>query len=194
MAYVTEEMIAAMVVRYGKPYERSYRLDVTAKEVARIRSSQKDGRNHDVTLYVSKGDHLLVMAKHIYPPGLYRAPSGGLKPGESFDDGIAREIAEELGCRIELDRFLLRTRARFENSGDSVDWRSFVFLAHYVEGDFNYTDHDEIREVASVPWSDFEKFGRMMRATDLGGLHYRALLHETVVELLRSERKPPVGA
>lgn len=191
MAYVTEEMIAGMAARYGEPYERSYHLDVTAKEVARIRSSQKDGRNHDVTLYVSKGNNLLVMAKHIYPPGLYRAPSGGLKPGESFEDGIAREIAEELGCRIALDRFLLRTAARFRHDSEWVDWRSFIFLAHYVEGDFNYTDHHEIREVASVPWSDFEKFGRMMRATDLGGLHYRALLHETVVELLRAEGKPP---
>lgn len=192
MAYVTEEMIAGMAARFGAPYERSFHFDVTAKEVARIKSSQKDGRDHDVTLYVSHADRLLVMAKHIYPPGLYRAPSGGLKPGESFEHGIAREIAEELGCVIALDRFLLRTAVRFQHDNNWVDWRSFVFLAHYVEGDFNYTDHHEIREVAQVPWSDFAKFGRMMRATDLGGLHYRASLHETVVELLRSEGKTPV--
>ncbi len=181
--FVTEDKIAEMVRKYGRPHRRSYRFDVTRVELDRIRSSQKEGRNHDVTAYIRHGDQLVVIAKHMYPPGLYRAPSGGLKPGEPFEIGIAREVAEETGCRIALEFFLLTTSVDFVHGDDSIFWRSFVFMADYTDGDFNYTDHNEIRELKLADWSEFDRFGRMMRATDIGGLHYRAALHETVVEL-----------
>jgi len=182
--FVTDEMIAGMVERYGSPHEKRYRFEVTPAEFQRIRSSQKHGRNHDVTMYVEKDGRLIVIAKPFYPEGIYRAPSGGLNPGESFDEGIGREVAEEIGCEIELEKFLLRTRVEFVNSGKVIHWRSFVFLARYVRGDFDYTDHREIREVKLVDWEDFEDFGRWMRQTEIGGLHYRAALHETVTDLL----------
>jgi 8-oxo-dGTP pyrophosphatase MutT (NUDIX family) len=185
--YVTDDMIAAMAASYGAPQRRRFDLNVTAKEMARIRSSQTDGRNHDVTLYIRKDDRLIVMAKHIYPPDLYRAPSGGLKPGEDFETGINREVAEETGCLIALDKFLLQTEVWFHHQLDQLFWRSFVFTADYVEGDFNYTDFHEIREVRLARWDEFEHFGRVMRSTELGGLHYRAALHETIVELLNGK-------
>jgi ADP-ribose pyrophosphatase YjhB (NUDIX family) len=188
--FVTEDMIAEMIERYGSPHEREYRFEVTSREFKRIRSSQKHGRNHDVTLYVEKDGRLIVIAKPFYPQGIYRAPSGGLNPGESFEGGITREVAEEIGCEIKLERFLLRTRVDFNHNGDTIRWRSFVFLARYVRGDFNYSDHDEIREVKLVDWEDFDDFGRWMRQTEIGGLHYRAALHETVVELLNHGWSP----
>ena len=185
--FVTDDMIKAIAAQYGQPHQREFRFDVTAAELARIRSSQKEGRNHDVTLYIRKGEQLIVIAKHMYPPDLYRAPSGGLKPDESFEAGIAREMTEETGCEIALDRFLLQTAVDFCNGSDTVFWRSFLFLASYKTGDFKYTDHGEIRAVRLVDWSAFESYGRIMRASDMGGLHYRAALHETVVELMAAE-------
>ena len=106
---------------------------------------------------------------------------------ESFEAGIAREMTEETGCEIELDRFFLQTAVNFCNGSDSLYWRSFLFLASYTSGDFAYTDHSEIRAVRLVDWSEFESFSRIMRASDMGGLHYRAALHETVVELMAIE-------
>ena len=182
--FVTDEMIADMVERYGRPVARDFEFDSTPKEMARIRASQVDGRNHDVTVYIRKGERLIVIAKHIYPEGMFRAPSGGLKPGESFEDGIAREVAEETGCTVKLDRFLMQTAVIFRDGDDEIFWRSFVFTADYESGDFEFTDHHEIREVGVVDWSDFERFGAMMREIDMAGLHYRAALHEAVVELL----------
>ncbi len=183
--YVTDEMIRRMVALYGVPDEVSFAFDVTERELKRIRSSQKHGRNHDVTMYIRKDDQLLVIAKHSYPPGLYRAPSGGLQPGENFHDGINREVAEEVGCEIKLDRFVLRTSATFAHQNDSITWRSFVFAADFVRGDFQFTDRREIREVRLVAWDEFDTFGRIMRRTDIGGLHYRAALHEVVRKLIR---------
>ncbi|MCP4685985.1 MAG: NUDIX domain-containing protein, partial [bacterium] len=117
--FVTDDMIAGMVERFGQPALQQYRFEVTEQELHRIRSSQKHGRDHDVTLYVQKDDHLIVIAKPFYPPGIFRAPSGGLNPRESFDDGINREVAEEIGCEIELERFLLHTQVDFVYNADS---------------------------------------------------------------------------
>ena len=185
--FVTDDMIEAMVRKYGRPRHREFRFEVTRKELERIRSSQKDGRNHDATLYIRKGDQVVVIAKPFYPPGMYRAPSGGLRPGESFEAGIGREMTEETGCEAALKRFLLQTSVYFKHDDDDLFWRSFVFLADYAGGDFNHTDHAEIREVKLADWSEFDIFGRMMRSLDIGGLRYRAALHEAVVEALGDE-------
>ena len=182
--FVTDDMIARWERQYGRPEVLTYRIETTDREVRRIRSSQRDGRNHDVTLYVETNDRLIVIAKHMYPPGLFRAPSGGLHPGEDLEVGVKREMQEETGCEVALDRFLLRTEVTFANGSESVFWRSFVFTAKLLSGTFNFTDYHEIREVALADWRDFKMFGEMMRQTDIGGLHYRAALHEDVARLL----------
>ena len=183
--YVTDEMIARMAALYGKPRRVGFVFDVTERELQRIRRSQKKGRNHDVTVYIRKDERLIVIAKHSYPPGLYRVPSGGLRPRESFVEGIKREMTEEAGCEIGLDRFLLRTAVTFTCGNDSIAWRSFVFTADFVRGDFEFTDRREIREVRLAEWHEFEAFGRIMRRTDIGGFHYRAALHDAVEKLIR---------
>jgi 8-oxo-dGTP pyrophosphatase MutT (NUDIX family) len=188
--YVTDDLIREMERQFGVPAFRKFQIPSTLQEVERIRSSQRDGRNHDATLYVRKGSQLIVISKHPYPPGLFRAPSGGLHPGEDFLTGINREIAEEIGCEIELKKFLLRTTVDFnadDGSGQTVFWRSFVFLADYVRGDFNFTGHHEIFEVRLADWSEFDTFGKIMRQLGWGGLIYRAQLHEAVVDLLANQ-------
>ena len=186
--YVTEEMIAGMADRFGKPERESFRFAVSDKEFDRIKGSQKHGRSHDVTFYIIREGQIVVIAKHFYPPGLYRAPSGGLQPGEPFEDGIKREAMEETGCIITIDKFLLISDVAFyvEDSGDrqTIDWCSYVFQTQYVEGDYNFTDTKEIREVRTSPLDEFELFSKIMRRSNIGGLHYRAALHDVVKGLL----------
>ena len=185
--FVTDQMINEMAASYGSPSTPTFDIPTTLNEIKFIRSTQKNGRNHDVTIYAIKDDQVIVTAKHFYPPGLFRAPSGGLNPGESFEDGIVREMAEEIGCEIAIERFLLHNAVTFRNvedDSDLIEWRSFVFLAKYISGDFNFTDRHEIREVKLADWSEFEKFGMIMRASDKAGLQYRAQLHEAVVVVL----------
>jgi len=188
--FVTEDMIGEMAARFGQPERAEFRFTLPRDQFERIRSSQKNGRDHDVTVYLRKGNRYVVIAKPMYPPGLFRAPSGGLKPGERFTDGIARELAEETGCVATLRRFLLRTDVAFALNGtdsasdDVIDWRSFVFSADYRSGDFRYTDHREISDVRLAELGEFEEFSRIMRATNIAGLHYRAALHDTVKKLL----------
>ncbi len=111
--FVTDDHIEEFVAQYGRPAEARFRFGVNEHGYGIIKGSQKDGRRHDITVYIRKGEQVVVNAKHFYPQGLFRAPSGGLKPGEDFHEGVFREISEETGCEIEITRFLLRSDVTF---------------------------------------------------------------------------------
>jgi ADP-ribose pyrophosphatase YjhB (NUDIX family) len=182
--YITENEITQLAGRFGEPMRKSFTVPSSSREIEFIKSTRRDGRYHDFTLYIFHEDKVIVNAKHFYPPGLYRAPSGGVNKGEDIICGIMREAMEETGCKIELQRFLLRTEVDFAGDTDHVKWRSFVLQAKYLSGDFRFTDHDEIREVRLAPLEQFDQFSRLMLATGRAGFHYRAALHETVAPLL----------
>lgn len=188
--YLLDSQIQALETRYGIPAVRRFLIPSTAEDLARIRATQKHGRNHDVTVYIRRGEHYVVIAKHPYPPGLYRAPSGGIDPGEDIETGTHREIAEECGCTIALRRFLLRTEVSFtapaspDGASQALLWRSFVFLADYLAGDMRFTDTHEIREVKLALLAEFEEYSRIMRASASAGLLYRAQLHDAILPLL----------
>lgn len=177
-------MIGQMAALYGIPQRVGFTFSIDAVEYQRIKSTQKNGRKHDFTLYIIKGDRIVVIAKHSYPPGLYRAPSGGLRPGEDVHDGIRRETIEETGCEIELQSFLLHSAASFASDLGTIKWNSYVFQARYLRGDFKFTDRREIREVRLASLDEFEAFSAIMRQSKIGGLHYRAALHDAVQESL----------
>ncbi len=185
--FVTDDMVWAMIEKYGEPVRESFRIPLSDQEHAYIRSTQRRGRRHDVTLYIFKDDQLIVTAKHPYPPGLYRPPSGGCDPGEPIEDGAKREAHEETGCEIEIERFLMITNVEFykrTDPDDIIDWNSFVLKARYVSGDFNFTDTHEIREVRLASLDDFDEFERLAYDTGKGGLNYRAQLHRAVERVL----------
>jgi len=186
--FITSDMIERLKSEYGAPEYEDFHISVSRKEIDFIRSTQKDGRHHDVTLYIVKDKQIIVTAKHFYPPGMYRAPSGGVNRGEEIVDGAKREALEETGCEIDLERFLLVTNVLFEYEEDPPDellWHSYVFQARYVSGDFNFTDKHEIREVRLAGLDEFSGFAKVMRGMDIGGLRYRAALHERVAPLLK---------
>ncbi len=200
--FVKDNLIKEMVEQYGKPLKKSFEFEVSLEELQRIKSSQKKGRNHDVTLYILKENKIVVIAKPFYPPNMYRAPSGGLNPDEDFYQGGYREAMEETGCEIKFEKFLLQTDVKFvceeaKNIKDDdnknltfdksheVTWRSFVFQARYIDGDFNFTDTREISEVRMASLEEFESYSKIMRSMNIGGLHYRAALHDSVKNLLK---------
>jgi hypothetical protein len=55
-------------------------------------------RRGEVVLIVQKpDDRILLHTKPFYPAGVFRLPTGGLKPEESINDGLVRELYEETG-------------------------------------------------------------------------------------------------
>jgi len=183
--YVTHRLIQEAADIYGYPPVVHMHAPVDHQEFEFIRSTQHYGRCHDITMFIFKGSKLIVIAKHHYPPGLYRPPSGAIKPGETLEQGALREAYEETGTKIELTRYILQVSANFTDGRGHIPWRSHVFTARYISGEIKPIDTREIREVAIASLDDFEKYKEIIRnKTASGGLNYRARLHDEVLRLL----------
>ena len=190
MSYITREDIALIEARYGVPVKLSTEISMSPFEMDIVRNSQKNGRAHDITMFIFKGEQLLFNAKHFYPTELFRAPSGGINPGEAIEDGAKREAYEETGARIELEKYLAKIEVRFfdrENNDKYIDWTSYVFKARYLSGEIKPLDTHEIREAKLIDISDIPKFNDIMLNSERGGFHYRAYLTKNIMRLLNGD-------
>jgi 8-oxo-dGTP pyrophosphatase MutT (NUDIX family) len=183
--FLKAEEILRMERLYGTPDEERIAVEMGEREWALLRRTQTRGRAHDVTLYVLQGDSLAVIAKHSYPAGVYRAPSGGVMPEESMEEGIAREVSEELGITVSLQRYLLREMVDFLHGGETVLWTTHVFTARPLTTELAPTDHKEIREAR---WASLQEVSGPIAAalavSPSAGLRYRGYLHRRVMETL----------
>jgi ADP-ribose pyrophosphatase YjhB (NUDIX family) len=195
MAYVTDEMIREMEERYGKPRRLSMAYEIHVSEMDMVRGSRKHDRNHDITMFIFRDRsyrEFAGIAKHMFPPGVFRAPSGAANPGESLEAGARREALEETGLEIELDRFILFINVRFTSGPEAVDWRSMVFTALRKGGDLAHRDLEEIREVAWVTLDELQgPIRRRLLDTGMGLFAYRVALHDAAVEEIEALRRPP---
>ena len=177
-------MLQWVADRYGYPPTITIETPVNDQEYQFIRSTQSYGRCLDVTLYIFKGNKVIVNAKHHYPEGLYRAPSGGLKPHEDFLEGVDREVFEETGTKIQLQRYILQVNVNFSCGNKSIPWKTHVFTANYKSGKIQPVDIREIREVRLADLSEFDEYKRIISGLESGGLSYRARLHDEVLRFL----------
>jgi 8-oxo-dGTP pyrophosphatase MutT (NUDIX family) len=183
--YITYRHIMEAADRYGYPPVIHMVAPVDWEEFEFIRSTQHYGRCHDVTMFIFKGPDIIVIAKHNYPEGLFRPPSGAAKPGESLAEGALREAYEETGCEIELNRYILQVNVNFTDGRRVIPWKSHIFLGKYVSGEPHPVDTREIREVSLAKLDEFETYKEIIRSkTTSGGLNYRARLHDEVLRLL----------
>lgn len=146
-------MFADIERKYGTPRELTMSFPMSPKELDMLKASMRDGRDSDVTMFIFKEDKVVVIAKPWYPEGLYRAPSGGIKPDEDLELCALREAYEETGAKIELTKYILRIHVSFTcptnpaGKQEIVEWTSHVFTARYLSGDLRPIDTREIKEV-----------------------------------------------
>jgi len=74
--------------------------------------------------------------------GLWELPGGKMDPGETFDQALLREVVEETGLTIALDRVV--GAAQWEHPQVHVAY--IILEAHVVEGQVRLSDeHDDCR-------------------------------------------------
>jgi len=183
--YIPSETIAALEKIYGAPEEVSLSYAMTEREFDMVRRSQKHGRSHDVTLFIIEEARIVVIKKPMYPKGAYRAPSGGINPGEDFEEGALREAYEETGLRVSLEKYILRARVRFTLQEDFIDWTTHVFSARPVSGVLDPVDTHEIVEARYASVDELSSTIRdALLASGSTGLRYRAELGDMVMARL----------
>ncbi|MCX6639499.1 MAG: NUDIX hydrolase [bacterium] len=180
--YFNTLMIKECEAKYGKPILLHLSYPTPKGDFDFIGSTQKQGRAHDVTLYLYHENRLAVTRKPMYPKEAFRPPSGGLNPGESAEEGARREGWEELGVDLSLVRYLLRVQVDFAHNQDRICWTTHVFLTKCPGTPIlNPQDRHEIVEAL---WAnEAELSGRMRQGlieAGTTGLLYRAHLHDVV--------------
>ncbi len=195
MAYVSEEMVWRMEEKYGRPRRLSLVSEIKPPEMDMLRGSKKNGRNHDITMFIFRDRRcreFAAIAKHMFPPGAWRAPSGGADPGESLEAGALREAREETGLEIELDRFILYIDVLFTCGSASEPWRSLVFTAFRDRGELEHQDEEEIRETRWITLEELQGPVReVLLATGMGLFAYRVALHDASAAEIRKLRGGP---
>ena len=78
-------------------------------------------------MLVRRDDELLLGRSPHFPPGMYSALAGFVEPGESLEQCVAREVAEEVGVRVRNIRYFASQSWPFPHSlmiAFVCDWES----------------------------------------------------------------------
>ena len=97
---------------------------------------------------ILRGSHCLVAlrSKDMAEAGRWEFPGGKVEAGEAPEDALAREVREELGCRVSIGPWMGRGRGRTA-SGRKI--RLDVYLAEVVDGEPRASEHAEVRWVGA---------------------------------------------
>lgn len=175
-----------MEKKYGRPREVRLSQEIGAGEMKIVRASRRRARSHDVTLFIfNEEGNLAVVRKPFYPPGAFRAPSGGVRPGEDFEAGAKREALEETGLEVELLHYVLKVSADFVSGGHQEPWTSYVFIARAVGGHLHPIDTEEIEDAQWVSPEDLQtRIRRTLLGTGWGLFEYRVSLTDETMRLI----------
>ena len=172
--------------RYGTPIVREREQTISRAEMDMVLGSRKHGRSHDITMFIFAGERLALIAKHSFPPGGFRAPSGGLEPGEVLEQGAPREAKEETGLDIALERYVLRIEAVFTEGHRTQPWVSHVFTARRVGGQLEPIDRHEIARATYATVADLQgRIRDILLATERPLLRYRVYLTDETIAAIQ---------
>lgn len=184
--YVSKHVIRSIEIKYNTPKLLFMEQPISDEEMKMLRQSQKHGRAHDITFFITDNQsRIAVIRKHFHPLGVFRAPSGGLEPGEDFETGALREAYEETGLSVLLEKYLLRVNIHFKNQNLTVPWTTHVFSAQVQGGIIAPIDTEEIADAKWITIPDLQGNVRsLLLATGKGFFQYRVKLTDTALELL----------
>ena len=92
-----------------------------------------------VIMSVTRGDQILLARSPRFPKGMYSALAGFVEPGETLEEAVAREVAEEVGVRVGKIHYLASQPWPFPHS------LMIGFTSVYQDGELAI-DRDEIED------------------------------------------------
>lgn len=204
MSNLSRQVMRAAEERFGAPRDLSLSFAVDSHELDLVSGSLRKLRTHDVTFFIRQADGIVVIRKPMFPPGAYRAPSGGVGAGESAEEGIRREAWEETGLDVQVERYVLRIEATFRGLGSwegweqipsavrhdreqaALKWWTHVFSAR-PQGGTELHPQDQV-EIEEAKWVTVEELQGPIRQTLLrtgrGLFAYRVALTDVALDSL----------
>ena len=139
---------AALSHQFGPFDEHHMRVHATTPGLLRMlekmASSQNPRRGEVVMVIPNDAGHIWLHAKQQYPTGVYRLMTGGLHLEESPVAALRREVAEETGFLVTIQRCLgVMTYEISGNGYPTQPFVSFIFLTSPASGEPQPTDPAE---------------------------------------------------
>jgi len=88
-------------------------------------------------------------------PNKWEFPGGKVEPNETYEDCLIREINEELGIIISIERLFMKTSHVYMKGGEEFPVTLMVFLADWKEGTLQNIDCQDSKWVDT---RDLRKF------------------------------------
>ncbi len=176
---IDESEIAQLFAKYGPGRRRRVTVEVSARsfEGWLEKMTKHPNRRGEVVLAIQRPDgQVLLHTKRFYPKGVFRLPTGGVRPDETVLAGVLRETKEETGLVVAVSRFLGTVEYEFRHGQRRLPFVSYVFvvqtndsapavqdLEEEITG-FRYVPPSELRRVTAqlralpAPWSDWGRF------------------------------------
>lgn len=184
---INPQEIEELVKRYGPSERRSFSLERGGERGEHWRRVLADRRG-EVIFVVERPAGVILHTKDTYPPGTYRLPSGGVGWGETVLSALHREVREEMGLEVEVERFLGLLEYEIRCEEETLPFVSYVFLVKGGDGELVPQDEKEhITSFRQVPAAELAEVADSLRAIeedwrDWG--EFRALAHDLVVETI----------
>lgn len=184
------EEIEGLAQRYGEPVYRTY--CVQADDYIYSYRFRKDmDRRAEVVFAIQdqNSGRIWVHAKPHYPAHIFRLPSGGVHPAEAIEQALLREVNEETGLAVKVERFVGLVEYQFQRGDSAVQFASYVF--HLISPGGSPVIHasETISEFRAVLPSQIAQMAvdlRNLIGDRRGWGQWRALAHDVVYEYLTS--------
>ncbi len=189
-----EDQLTELTAQYGTPQRLLVQL-----EDQRFDPYELTDRYGEVCMVIRRpSGALITMRKDVYPPGVFRLPTGGIHHGESIIDALLRETAEETGLDVVISRFLCAVAYRGPDDPPQViGFSSFAFLLDEIGGMLAAQDPDErVEAFGFLPPPELPNLAQSLEqlsatyARAIGGSwqswgRFRAVIHRVVGECLQ---------
>lgn len=183
---IDEAEVTALAAAYGQPRRVQRQLEI-GPELFQTRFKRLDNRRGEVVLALERpAGTLLLHSKAHYEAGIYRLLSGGINRGETVLAAVHREVAEETGLCVTVEKFIAVLDMVFCFGPIAVPFPSYVFHVREAGGTLR-PDQREISGLRAVVPDELPQIAATLQGlrgprADWG--RWRAIPHELVAEAL----------
>ncbi|MEO8083185.1 MAG: methyltransferase domain-containing protein, partial [Ardenticatenales bacterium] len=170
--------VAGIELQYGKGVREAATIDIgrdAFDDWWRTITDTADRRGEVVLVAQRPDGRVLVHTKGHYPLGVWRLPTGGIKPFEAVLDALARESVEEMGQALGVQRFLglIEHRLIGGPAGREVTvFPSYAFLLNAPVGAIEPQDGGE--GITGFRWVSLEELALLTANLERLGGRYAA--------------------